>query len=310
MKIKTLLFGAGQGSRQYMQNNEVSRHFVGFLDNDKNKHGTSLEGIPIYSPSQIASLTFDEIVISTQWAIEVQQQLINELGVEPSKVIMPQKNQLKKITPFEHKDTMQLARKIVVTISTLALAQKVPIVVDFGTLLGLVRDGDLIEWDDDIDFAAPLDAADDVNHLLDQFVAEHCPQVNWRLERVADKQNNISGLLLKFSDPDQSLVEFTTSISFRQKQQGKSVHMPSLGMWFAPSLHFDSYQIMQWNNTEIPVPNDFADYLTFLYGDWQTPKKNIQLSDYANLQTVEFDDIQNASFTATDITAPVAQIKS
>ena len=89
MKSRTLLFGAGQGSRQYMENNHDSREFVGFLDNDKKKHGTLFEGLPVHPPEIFDTLLFDEIVISTQWAMEVQHQLLNVLGVAADKVILP-----------------------------------------------------------------------------------------------------------------------------------------------------------------------------------------------------------------------------
>lgn len=120
MKSRTLLFGAGQGSRQYMENNHDSREFVGFLDNDKKKHGTLFEGLPVHPPEIFDTLLFDEIVISTQWAMEVQHQLLNVLGVAADKVILPEKNQLKKITPFEHPQTMCLARNIISKISSIA----------------------------------------------------------------------------------------------------------------------------------------------------------------------------------------------
>jgi lipopolysaccharide cholinephosphotransferase len=301
MKPKTLLFGAGQGCRPYMQNNLSSRNFVGFLDNDKKKHGTLFEGLPVYSPELINTLLFDEIVISTQWALEVQHQLVHVLGVDADKVILPQKNQLKKITPFEHPKTICLARDIVKIISSIALQTKVPIVIDFGTLLGITRDNDIIEWDDDIDFAAPIEASKQVEKLLVDFVSENRLGVAWRLERQGDSQNNISGLLLKFSDPTGTLTEFITSVSFRQNINGKSLHMPSLGMWFAPQEHFNGFSIIEWLGQEIPVPLKHEAYLTFQYGDWQTPKKDIQLSDYANLQTVEFADVQRASLTVKEI---------
>jgi hypothetical protein len=302
MKTRTLLFGAGQGSRQYMENNLGTRDFIGFLDNDKNKHGTEFEGLPIHNPEHLDDLQFDEIVISTQWAMEVQHQLLNELGVAADKVILPEKNQLKKITPFEHPKTMCLGRDIVTVISSLALSKRVPIVIDFGTLLGLTRDNDIIEWDDDIDFAAPIEANEQVEKLLLEFITKKQFGVIWKLEKVADSQNNISGLLLKFSDPKGELIEFTSSFSFRQNIDGKSVHMPSLGMWFAPQEHFAGVNTIDWRGQKVPVPLDHEAYLTFQYGDWKTAKKDIQLSDYANLQSVDFADIQQASFTATDIT--------
>ncbi|MDC0601530.1 LicD family protein [Aliiglaciecola sp.] len=301
MKTQTLLFGAGQGSRIYMENNLETREFIGFLDNDKSKHGEIFEGLPIHHPSFINELEFDEVVITTQWALEVQHQLLDELHISKDKVILPEKNQLKKITPFENPKTRNLARDIVKTICRKAIDGNVPIVVDFGTLLGLIRDQDIIEWDDDVDFAAPIDSLESVERLFTDFVSEVNLGVDWILEKVTDSQNDISGFLLKFSDPTTTMVEFTSSISFRKNVAEKSIHMPSLGMWFSPQIHFSGVDTIEWQGNLIAVPINYEAYLTFQYGDWKTPKKNIQLSDYANIQSVDFADIQKAKFQAKQI---------
>lgn len=298
MKLKTLLFGAGQGALQYMINKADEQTFIGFLDNDRNKHGSVFEGLPIYSPDQLSELEYDQIVVSTQWALEVQNQLLNELNVPASKVILPNKNQLKKITPFINNNSLLLGRHIIASLNRLAMNQKLPLVADFGTLLGLVRDGDIIHWDDDIDFSIPLEFADSIENLLLAFSRSDTSKVTWRVERVAGDRNNIVGLLLKFDDPESLHSEFTTSICYRENREGKSVHMPSLGMWYSPEKHFKKIGSLGWNGETIQVPNEYEEYLTFQYGNWKVPKKDIQLSDYANLQKVDFADVQKAKFSA------------
>lgn len=293
------MFGAGPGACQYIENNTPIREFIGFLDNDTQKHGHIYEGLPIYSPDKIHSLDFEEVVITTQWAIEVQKQLLEKLKVAPTKVILPNKNQLKKVTPFLHSGSISLARNIVKTLNELAVNNKTPLVVDFGTLLGIVRDADIIEWDDDVDLAVPEEYATETESLLKIFVQLNLDGLNWRLEKVADKQNNLVGFLLKFSDPKSDLVPFTTSICLRKCLDGNSLHMPSLGMWFAPQKHFDKVQQIEWHGQSIQVPSEYEEYLTFQYGDWKVPKKDIQLSDYANLNEISFDDVKKASMTST-----------
>lgn len=298
MKRRTLLFGAGQGALQYMTNLSEECEFIGFLDNDEDKHGRTFEGLPIYSPKSLRELIFDEIVISTQWALDVQNQLLNELNVPPSKVILPNKNQLKKATPFVNPSSLLLGRHIIVSLNAMAMKQSIPLVADFGTLLGLVRDSDIIHWDDDIDFSVPLDFADSVENLLLAFVRVDTSKVRWKVERVEGKNNNFVGLLLKFDDPDGLHAEFTTSVCFRELVDGKSVHMPSLGMWYSPEKHFNDIDTLSWRGESVQVPSEYKEYLTFQYGDWNVPKKDIQLSDYANLQKIDFADVQQAKFSA------------
>lgn len=303
MPVKTLLFGAGQGAANFMFACREERTYVGLLDNDVNKHGTAVHGLPVYSPDSIADITFDEIVVTTQWALEVYEQLTKKIGLPESKVIMPEKSKLKKLNqePFSHPPTLQLGRDIVKQISALALVQNVPLVVDFGTLLGLVRDGDIIPWDDDIDFAAPQESANKVKVLLQQFILQNASEVDWFIQELVDNQGQVSGYLLNFTDNKQQRVPFTTSFSLRNIKDGQAKHMPSLGMWYAPAAHFEKSAEYLWQDCLIPVPNEYEAYLTFQYGDWQTPKQNMQLSDYAHINSVDFDDVQSAGLTARKV---------
>ena len=301
MKIRTLLFGAGPGALVYMENTAEQREFIGFLDNDQAKHGKHYQGLLIYPPASINTLQFDQVVITTQWALAVQKQLLDELGVPTAKVLLPEKNKLKKITPFAHPEGMALGRQIVKKISALALDIGIPLVADFGTLLGLVRDKDIIQWDDDIDFSIKDGYALEVERLLMRFVDESSTGLKWRIFKAKNGQGEITGMWLKFTDPRQQLIEFTTSLCFREVSDDLSLHMPSLGMWFSPRKHFDSVEYINWQDCTIPVPCDYANYLNFQYGDWQVPKKDIQLSDYANLRDVEFNDIKAANHSAEAI---------
>ena len=305
MKLKTLLFGAGQGSLTFMKNTSNEREFVGFLDNDASKVGKTFNGISIYSPNELSTLHYDEVVITTQWALEVQRQLIEEICADQHKVIVPQKNQLKNATPFTNIKSLELGRDIISKINALAIERNIPLVVDFGTLLGLVRDQDIIPWDDDIDFSAPIEYAEDVEKLLIDFKNKNSKKLDWIIQRVTDKQNNVAGLLLKFIDPKSESIEFTTSLCFRKNVDGNAIHLPSLGMWYAPVKYFDSIEVITWRENLIQVPFSYLDYLTFQYGEWQTPKKDFQLSDYANLRTVEFVDIQQAGLKAKTISMSV-----
>lgn len=298
MKLKTLCFGAGPGALVFMKNSQEQRDFIGFIDNDVAKHGNQLQGLTIYPPSDIAKLDFDQIVITTQWGMDVQRQLLDALGLDPRRVVLPQKNQLKNIQPFSNPKSLQLGRFIIKQLSELAVIMKVPLVADFGTLLGLTRDGDIIPWDDDIDFSVPAEFAAQTEALLTDFIKSNNQNVEWRIAKVTDKKQQIAGYWLKFSDPNNSMIEFTTSLCLRQNKNGNSEHMPSLGMWYAPELHFKHFDTIEWQGCVVQVPHQHLEYLTFQYGDWNTPKKDIQLSDYANLQNVDFGDIQNAGFKA------------
>ena len=102
MKIKTLLFGAGEGSEQFIINEQKSRTFLAYVDNNEKRYNTKFNDLQIISPKDIENFDYDEIVITTQWAREVKKQLLNELKIDENKIIVPKKSLLKKPQPFQN----------------------------------------------------------------------------------------------------------------------------------------------------------------------------------------------------------------
>lgn len=296
MMIKTLLFGAGASAKAFMSNCAEEREFVGIVDNDKNKDGQVLDGVVICGPEKLTEFTYDEIVITTQWASEVKTQLIDSLGIAPEKICIPPKSKLKKQTPpFYNEVTRAFGRKIICELSAIAIERNVPLVLDFGTLLGVIRECDIIAWDDDIDMSVPEGFFDLTIDVIERFISQDNSGVSWQVEKTLDKSGRGMGIVLLFVDPENSLSDFKTTFSIREFKEGKSIHLPSLGMWFSPEEHFRHAETINWYGNSIQIPAKAKDYLAFLYGDdWHTPKKNITFSDYANTQAVEFSEFLDA----------------
>ncbi|QDG37697.1 hypothetical protein FJN14_04195 [Alteromonas mediterranea] len=296
MKIKTILFGAGASAKAYITNCTDTREFVCIIDNDPNKHGQLIEGIGVCGPQELAHLHYDEIVITTQWAAEVEKQLLNELHVCAEKMTTPPKSHLKQQTPpFVNEPTRAFGRKIICALSDIAASSNVPLVLDFGTLLGIIRDDDIIEWDDDIDMSVPQGYFEQAVDVVEHFITEDNSGVKWQLEKTRDKNGRGVGLVLVFNDLNNALSNFKTTFSVREFKDKKSVHLPSLGMWFAPENHFRQTDTVVWRGSKLQVPYNAQEYLRFVYGDdWHTPKRNITFSDYANIQNVEFQTFLDA----------------
>lgn len=301
MKPKTLLFGAGQGSLQVISNLSHRFDFIGYLDNDSKKHGTFFEGLKVYVPSSLTSLEYDKIVISTQWSMSVREQLIEELGVDPEKIVLPEKKVFKNFEPFNNPLSLALGRKIITSLSQLAVLKNLPLVIDFGTLLGVVRDGDIIPWDDDIDFSVPIEFAQKTEDMLIEFCESEKGDIKWKVNRLKDKLDSIAGYTLKFSSTNSDIEPFTTSICFRKIRGENSEHLPSLGMWYGPKHHFESVETLVWRGKTIQVPSLFKEYLKFLYGNWKVPKKNLRITDYAHIRDVDFSEIERAGLLEKNI---------
>lgn len=291
-----LLFGTGDGARKYLLKNGANLNILAAFDNDLNKHNSFIEGIKIHSPKEINNFDFDEIIIVSQWAKDIYQQLVNDLNIDKAKIIIPAKKDIKIANrPFEDDKTRELARKIIIHISKNAIKNNIPVLIDFGTLLGIVRDEDVIKWDDDIDFSITEEALRiDFSLWLKDIMSEMDSSINFRIRTKTIENKNVSYVLeLEDSLNEIRFRNFTTSISLRHNIGGYSKHLPSGGMWYAPKEHFDKYEIIEWLGHKVYAPNKYKEYLTFLYGDWKTPKKDITMADYANLGKVEYSDFMN-----------------
>lgn len=290
-----VLFGAGQGAKAYIKQLKATEKVLAICDNDPAKQGCLFAGYPVIGPSQLSDLAFEQLVITTQWFQEVRQQLTEQYQIAPELLHVPDKHQLKSAAPFAHAPTHQLARDALCLLSELAMQYQIRLIADFGTLLGLIRNQDILSWDDDIDFAAdPSDQAA-LLELLKNFIAQQSAHINWHLSQLVDQQQNVASYTL--THQDSNYQPFDISICFRQIQDNKSVHMASLGMWYAPALHFEHIDKLQWRGSTIQIPEQAADYLAFIYGsDWQQEKKTMAIGDYAHTQSVAFEQVQQTGF--------------
>jgi len=298
MKIKTLLFGAGEGSKNFIHNKYKEREYLAIVDNDTSRVGTFFENIIIISPEEIKNYEYDEIVIVTQWVEEVKEQLINVLKISEDKIFIPPKNILKNKEPFMDKNTLELANNILKTISLAAYKEDIELFIDSGTLLGIVRDGTIMPWDDDIDFAVNIsnkkNQGFDIKSWVDDVLKKSDLPVDFDVSAIADKNNKIVDIAIDFTSNKYN--SFRTSVKIRKEIGGKSVEQAALGLYYAPSKHFKKYEILTWQDIKLKVPFDYMNYLTFVYGDWKKVKKSITLADYSHLGDVSFEDFQEAGF--------------
>lgn len=99
-KKKVILFGAGEFGRTSLKKiNKRKYQMVGFVDNDKAKSGVSIDGFTIHHVSELPSLDFDLIFITSQYFPEIRNQL-NELKIYNYKIIKKSTNIFAKIKSF------------------------------------------------------------------------------------------------------------------------------------------------------------------------------------------------------------------
>lgn len=73
---KIFVFGAGEGGRQCLDwIKEREATVIGLIDNDKDKEGLTVEGIPIFGPKRLEKRDFDKIIIASTYWFEIKNQL-------------------------------------------------------------------------------------------------------------------------------------------------------------------------------------------------------------------------------------------
>ncbi len=83
---RILIFGTGEAGKRFYQMFHQQYQVLAFIDNDKNKQGSLLNNLPVISPADINTMSFDAIYIASQYYRAIYQQLVHELAVPVFKV--------------------------------------------------------------------------------------------------------------------------------------------------------------------------------------------------------------------------------
>lgn len=135
----------------------------------------------------------------------------------------------------------------------------IPLAPCFGTLLGIIRDRDFIEWDEDIDLMV---LSENKEELLDAF---------WDMREIG------------FDVIRQDRCYHTLSVM----RNGEYIDFnimdrvsPELRTDYGGGFFFEKHltNLIEWDfkGLKVMIPKDCEEYLDFMYGDWRTPVRYIQ----------------------------------
>lgn len=294
-KLKVIAFGIGTSAKQYLENYRDEHDILALSDWDETTHGTTRYGFKVINPADFDKFDFDKIIILSFYVKEIIQQLNERCAIGTDMIIVPPKYKIKgEILPFQNKSTKDFAKELLVYFNNIANQSNIDLFLDFGTLLGLTRDGDIIDWDDDIDFSINEEDSEKLVNTLykhrDQL--PHTDILKWNAKVRKDKYNKAWYISLRFTNKE-DLVYYPFEVAFgvRKFFGNRSVCMRNSYL-SCDDVHFNKSSTIRFLDSDIKVPYNHEKYLDLLYGNWKVPQIYTFGSDYGSSFTGSTEGIR------------------
>lgn len=187
------------------------------------------------------------------------------------------------------------AKKMLKDVCAILDENDIPYVLDNGTLLGIVRDGGLIPWDNDLDIAVKQDYLDRLIRIRYKFWLAgyrtrirrskkdmpHFPRGSVRIIKIQTRRLFFKGV---------TLLDI-----FIKKEEGDQCYW-TMGvknpiLLSAPLRYYEDVTRREFGGYEYLIPGDYETYLAHRYGDWKTPVRDFDYrkDDLAIVKNDEYD---------------------
>lgn len=172
----------------------------------------------------------------------------------------------------------KIAIKVLKDVTGLLEKNNIEYIVDYGTLLGIVRENRLIPWDTDLDISITGDQ-------LEKFL-----KMRWKLwlagyrTRIRKFKKDVG----PFKKDSIRMIKVQTrkflffreyrlmDIFVKQKIDNEYCYIvgvdPAVFKSVPAKFHENRTELM-FEGKNMSVPQEYKEYLTYVYGDWKTPVK-------------------------------------
>ena len=143
--------------------------------------------------------------------------------------------------------------------------------LEAGTLLGVIRDGDLIPWDYDADIGIYADSIEDIMKLKMKFFPKYL--IKKKFINTMWLPGNIRVLKVKTTWEKIKQLNFHLDLFCVYKVNNNYRWSDSNALKHVNQKFYDKLDVIDWEGRKIYIPSNAEEYLTLRYGDWKTPEK-------------------------------------
>jgi len=201
-------------------------------------------------------------------------------------------------TFYNEKNIIKILKMFKAVISTLN-KYNIEFYIDFGTLIGAMRDKKLIPWDHDIDISL-LNKEDYVKipNVLEEIKKKYGYRIYLNTFEDAIKQYNVSEQKVDFAKlNDYKIAKIRTNkfwkfgkgylcidIFFKYEKNEK-LYWCAFGNSYSTSSKplKEGLVEIDFYNLKVKIPKNYDEYLTNLYGNWRVPKKDWTQNEHCAL---------------------------
>lgn len=188
-----------------------------------------------------------------------------------------------KNTPNLTHTNLTRARNVLFSVTNLLDEKSIVYHLEGGTLLGIVRDKDLLPWDHDVDISIPARYASDFVKLKTAlfFRGYRLSVRKSKIDIGPVKKGNYSvfkikplwSYMLSWFLPNYKntiVLDVFTKTNDEQYTYWQAMDK----VMRVDKKYYQSFETVSYLGNTLKVPNQYRDYLTEKYGDWSIPVKD------------------------------------
>ena len=181
------------------------------------------------------------------------------------------------------------ARKLLLRVASLLDKHKIIYHLEGGTLLGIVRNKDLLPWDSDLDISIMEENTNQLMKLRFQFLLEglilskRFSKFNYESIRRGTlcliKIKPLVPYLIRLLIPNFSKGYIPLDVFIKSNNKTHTFWQAEERVMRVDRKYYDGYETIEFLNHVLKCPTHHRDYLTQKYGDWSVPVKEWKCSE-------------------------------